>query len=447
LLACLAPFSSVINRQPLRHYMEQLRQQPVLAHLPCERLPEVLQEASNWGLVSPHPDMPGFLRLQPIFPYFLRNRLHTEKETGTRTAVETAFRQYYYRLCGTINELCESQEAQKRLLGLSLIDLEYENMVTALFLALQAHSSIITPLACLFHYLDATKDNRRALELGKTVREGLEGLHAYNLSGQFGVELIAVLGDIATYHLELGQYVEARAIYQKALEFTSQLKSIDEDSRNTMESHLYHQLGRVAHEQFQWAAVEQFYQQALHAFIKSGDRKEQAVVFHSLGRVAQEQRQWEQARRYYNSALRLYTTLKDRYRQANIYHNRGTLALEQRQWARAKRDYQRALQIFSDLGDEVGEIKGHGQLGWVAQGRGQLEQARNHFLKALEMAAQTKDGYGLEAALYCLGQVWAEADHAGLATVVARILSISLKHAEDILRRFRKGPAIDPSQP
>jgi hypothetical protein len=62
----------------LPQYTEHLRQQPALAQLPWERVPAVLHEATDWGLLSPHPDAPElFLRLQPVLPYFLRSRGQT----------------------------------------------------------------------------------------------------------------------------------------------------------------------------------------------------------------------------------------------------------------------------------------------------------------------------------------------------------------------------------
>ena len=83
LLACLAPFTGVLNTQWLPQYTEHLRQQQALAHLPWERLPAVLQEATDWGLLSPHPDPEAFLRLQPVLPYFLRSRGQTAEHAET----------------------------------------------------------------------------------------------------------------------------------------------------------------------------------------------------------------------------------------------------------------------------------------------------------------------------------------------------------------------------
>jgi hypothetical protein len=98
LLLCLAPFTSVFWLNMLDEYTEQLRQQPVLEALPFERWPEVLREAQNWGLLSPDPDISRFLRLQPILPYFLRNRLYAPEQAEVRSAIEIAFRQHYDEL-------------------------------------------------------------------------------------------------------------------------------------------------------------------------------------------------------------------------------------------------------------------------------------------------------------------------------------------------------------
>src|SRR6266702_4567088 len=89
LLLCLAPFTSVVDTVMVDNYTTYLRQQPVLASLQFERWPEVLRESANWGLLSPDPDIPRFLRLQPIFPYFLRNRLYMPEQREVRSAVRS----------------------------------------------------------------------------------------------------------------------------------------------------------------------------------------------------------------------------------------------------------------------------------------------------------------------------------------------------------------------
>ncbi|MBM4467629.1 MAG: CHAT domain-containing protein, partial [Chloroflexi bacterium] len=185
LLTCLAPFTSVIYAGALEQYTEQLRQQPALAGLPFQRWAEVLQEAANWGLLSPH-EAPGYLRLQPILPYFLRSRLQGQAEL--RQAVETAFRKHYDGLGGLMAGLLTSKEAVEKQLGQALVRLEYENLVTALNLALAAQDSIFNPYRALSAYWDVTQDHRRAMDLLETVLARLEEYPAEALAGQLGAE-------------------------------------------------------------------------------------------------------------------------------------------------------------------------------------------------------------------------------------------------------------------
>ena len=120
----------------------------------------------NWGLLSPDPNIPRFLRLQPIFPYFLRNRLYELEQREVRSAVETAFREHYDQLGSMLNQLLKSKEPQERQIGQILAGLEYENLVTALNLALDAQVSIYNLYFALSNYLNAIQDQQRGLEFG-----------------------------------------------------------------------------------------------------------------------------------------------------------------------------------------------------------------------------------------------------------------------------------------
>ncbi len=98
LLLCMSPFTSVIWIDMLDQYITHLKQQPAIANLHYDRWPEVIRETQNWGLLSPNPDIPGFLHLQPTLSYFLRNRLNSTEQVEVRGAIETAFREHYIEL-------------------------------------------------------------------------------------------------------------------------------------------------------------------------------------------------------------------------------------------------------------------------------------------------------------------------------------------------------------
>jgi len=339
LLTCLAPFTSVINTTPLLQYTEKLREQPALAHLPFDRWDEVLREAINWGLLSPHPNMPGFLRLHPIFPYFLRSRLRTEKNAEVKQAVETAFYKYYDGMSSAMLELFESQEPLQRQLGQSLVRLEYENLFTALNLALKAQVSILNLCVCLSEYIDTTQDHHRGLELGETVLVRLEDYPNEILEGPLGAGLVGVIDEIGSRQLNLKLYTAAKVSYQRALRILSGQKALDAEIREKVKAGILHQLGRVAEKQRQWKQAEDYYNKALKIDIEFNDQYEQARTYHQLGIVAQEQRQWKQAEEYYSKALEINIDLNNRRSQASTYHNLGIVAQKQRQWKQAEQYY------------------------------------------------------------------------------------------------------------
>jgi len=351
LLLCLAPFTSVIDLGLMKQYTARLQQQSALATLPFERWSEVIQEVINWGLLSPDANIARFLHLQPILPYFLRNRLGMPEQTQIRSAVETAFRQHYDQLGDGLYDLLRSKDPQERQVGQLLTSLEYENLVTALNLALEAQLSILNYYGTLSEYLDVTQDQRRGLELGQTVLSHLEVYPAEKLSGPLGAEFAGVIDDIARRQLALKEYTAAEASYQKALAILLENRSYDADTIKKLSASIYHQLGMVAQERRQWAQAEQYYQQALQLYIEFNDRYSQASTYHQLGMVAEEQRQWAQAEQYYQQALQLYIEFNDRYEQAGTYHQLGMVAEEQRQWMQAREYFLRALKTYVDYND------------------------------------------------------------------------------------------------
>ncbi len=436
LLLCLAPFTSVIDtdQNVLNNYINHLRQQSALAALPFERWPEVIHEAQNWGLLSPAPDNPRFLRLQPIFPYFLRNRLHEPAQAEVKSAIETAFREHYDQLARALNGLLNSKDPQERVAGQILTSLEYENLVTALKLALATQVSILNCYGTLSTYLDTTQNQHRGLDLGQTVLSLLEAYPTEKLSGQLGAEFVGVIDDIAKRQLELKQYGAAEASYQKALALHLQITIFDETTSKKLSTGIYHNLGRVAREQRQWEQAEQYYQQALQIYIEYNDRYPQSSTYKGLGLMAQEQRQWEQAEQYYQQALQIYIEYNDRYAQASTYHQLGVMAGMQRHWQQAEQYFQEALQIYIEYNDRYAQASTYHNLGNVAEEQRQWQQARDYFLIALEIDLAYNDTYNRDIDLRSLARLWRASNDASLPAAVVNVLGASVKEAEALLR-------------
>jgi tetratricopeptide (TPR) repeat protein len=352
--------------------------------------------------------------------------------------------------------------------------LEYENLLTALNLAVRDQVSILNPYAAMSKYLNAVHDDSRGLALGETILAGLENYRPETLAGPLGLELVGVIDDIASRQLSLKQFTAAEVSYRRALEMLERNQSPDARTKGRVsggihhqlgivaqeqrrwaqaEQHYrealeikfefndrhsqastYHQLGMVAEEQRQWAQAEQHYRKALEIFTDFSDRYNQAKTYHELGRVAQEQRQWVQAEQHYQKALEIKIEFKDRYGQASTYHQLGRMAQQQRQWAQAGQNYQNALEIYIEFKDRYYQALTYHQLGRVAEEQRQWAQATDYLLKNLVIRAEYPDTHHLGIALRSLARLWQESNDQTIITAVAHVLNISPDEAEKRLR-------------
>jgi tetratricopeptide (TPR) repeat protein len=416
LLVCLAPFTSVLNMNWLNEYTTYLKRQPVLATLPFDRWQEVIQEAKDWGLLSYDPYLSGYLHIQPILPYFLRSHLNVSEQAEVRVAAETAFRELYDQVGNVLHDMLEASDPKEKQLGMVVVHQEYENLMTALKLALNDQVSILKPYRALSSYLDATQDLSRGLNMGMTVLKYLEMYSSEKLKKAMRVEFANVVDDIARWQLLLKQYEAAETSYQKELSIWQKNTSHDTETIKRESASIYHQLGAVAQRQRKWEQAEQYYQQALEIRIEYNERCSQAKIYGQLGIMAQEQRQWEQAEQYYQQALQIFNEYDKHYDLAITYYSLGILTEEQGQWEQAEQYCQQALQIFNEYGNYGEVARVYHNLGIVAQRQRWWEQAEQYHRQALQIFIGYNDRDGQASTYHNLGIVaqeqkqWAQAE-------------------------------------
>ncbi|MCO5191024.1 MAG: tetratricopeptide repeat protein [Anaerolineae bacterium] len=409
LLLCLAPFTGVVNTSLLGSYVAALQQQPELAHLDHSLWQEVLQEAVNWGLMTPHEIGGGYLRLQPVFPYFLKTRLGGEgggrkDEGGRQVAIEAAFRAHYDGIGGALAQMIKSKEAQERQVGQALIDVEYENLLTAVRIALISSSEFYQAFSALYEYLLLNQDRTR-LDLCEMVMSAQSNYSNEQIEGEIGQDFYLVLARQSRSYLELKRYDDSKNGYEAALALVKQFKQMQPELQANWEAIMYHQLGSVAQEQRQWDAAEAYYQQALTIFREFNDRYSQATVLHQLGIVAQAQRQWDSAEAYYQQALTIFREFNDRHPQATVLHQLGMVAQAQRQWDAAEAYYQQALTIYREFNDRYSQASTLHQLGRVAEEQRQWDSAEAYYQQALTIKREFNDRYEQAGTLHQLGSV------------------------------------------
>ena len=197
------------------------------------------------------------------------------------------FREHYDQLGDMLYELLEFKEPQKRQVGQLLTSLEYENLMTALNLALTAQISFKNLYFPLSSYLDTKQDQPRGLELGQTVLSRLEKYPPDKLAGLLGYEFARVIDDIALRQLNLKQYEIAEASYQKVLSLLFNNQQFDADTIKKQSASIYHQLGRVAEGQRQWEQAREYFLQALENYKTYNDTHSGGMALSSLARLWQ----------------------------------------------------------------------------------------------------------------------------------------------------------------
>ncbi len=366
LLLCLAPFKGFIDRAGLANYAEQLKQLEPFQDYPFDKFDSAVQEAINWGLLSPMgEEMSHLLTIQPIFPYFLKTKL-AELDEATRDALDNGFKNHYQALAGQYQQLMQSKDPQERQLGLFFTRLEYENLYFALRICLDTKQTVEI-FFCLNEYLNLISDTQGALSLARYTCEKHATYPSDLWRGQLGLHMGMSLDRFASSLLATKQYEEAKEAYERIILIAQNLKDVDQQTIANGLATANHQMGNVALEQRHYEQAQQYYQQALDLKIEFGDRYGQASTYHNMGSVALAQRHYEQAQQYYQQALDLHIEFGDRYEQASTYGQLGNLYQDTRELEKAGEAFQKALEIHIEFKDKYSQAKDLHNLGSMAQ--------------------------------------------------------------------------------
>jgi tetratricopeptide (TPR) repeat protein len=437
LLICLAPFSVFIDRRDIDNYIKQLQKLEPFQNYQLDKLDDAIQEAINWGLLSPMDKDSPLLTIQPVFPYFLKTKLATV-DAATCEALQEGFKNHYLGLASSYKQLMDSKDAQERQLGIFFCRLEYENLYNGLQICLDKQESI-NIYFCLNEYFKLINDNPSNLKLAEKVCQRLDNYSTTFIKSELGYQIAFAIGRLGRCQLEAKQYKESQKSYEKTLQIYDALESQEERQKQLWKAITYHQLGNVAHEMREYAQARDFYQQALAIYIEFGDRYSQARTYHNLGIVAQEMREYAQARDFYQQALAIKIEFGDRFSQARIYHQLGILAQEMREYAQARDFYQQALTIKIEFGDRYSQASTYHQLGRVAQELREYAQARDFYPQALAICIEFGDRYSQASTYGQLGLLAeAQEDYTEARTNLQKALEIFIEYKDEYMANITR---------
>ncbi len=416
---------------------------------------------------------PGFLRLQPLLPCFLRKYQSTAEQREVLQAVEKVFCEYYQQVGLQLNQLLTSQDMVAKQSGLSYVSMEFENLVTGLNLALLAQTSIAGYADVLLQFLITMHDLPRGLALCQHILVHFDQLSVDTIGDPLGFELANTLGFMSHWLFELKQYAMVEALCQGILQLIPQLAQLDEKRGNMLSAHAYLQLGMLKDEQRDFLVASHYYEQAMQIYKKFNDLHGQATLYHNMGVMAQAQQQYPQAKEWYLQAIQLkedpvskaetdyqlgQLALEQRQfseaeyyfwralegflphtlHYACVYHHLGMVAQEQQQLSKAEQYYQHALKGFIAYNDPLKQAGTYIHLGQVMQEQLHYQEAREYFLLALKIFRFYGDMKSEAIALNNLARFWKVSGDMTLPAAVAPLIGFSGQETEELFRRVNE---------
>lgn len=351
LLVCLAPFSNFFVRDFIPKYAEYLQQHEALKNYEFSHFDSAIQEAINWGLLSVHESgTPGFLSIQPIFPYFLSIKL-CKLDKATQFAISNSFKDFYRSKANSYHCLMESQDAQAKKGGAVFCRLEYENLYKSLKISLKNQEDL-SIYRCLSAYLFFSNDIEALLNLTNFVCKVAEDFPQATLAGNVGFELGDAFQRRGVIGLRLRDFALAESSHLKSIDFARNSFSATQEEKQLAIASNYHQLGYICQLQEDYQKSLQYYNYTLEIQVEYKDFWGQAKVYHHLGTLAYLRGEYCDALKYYQESLDIKENeLHDLQGQACTFHQLGMLFQSQGDFEEAERCYQKAISIKREFGD------------------------------------------------------------------------------------------------
>jgi class 3 adenylate cyclase/predicted ATPase len=208
-------------------------------------------------------------------------------------------------------------------------------------------------------------------------REALQALEAMPDAPAFDVAYLW-----GQYYEAIGEYAQAQAKIEHALELGQAQDNVLEEARSLV------QLGLIPLRQGDYDQAKAHYRQMLALFEgrdSLSDEESQILTqsLNGLGSIYRQKGHFDQAQTFYGRALTLSQTRGDRLAEARALNNLGSTDFYRRHFDGALAYYQQALETRRAIGDRAGEGTSLFNLALVASDMGNYDEAQAYFSEAL----------------------------------------------------------------
>ena len=183
--------------------------------------------------------------------------------------------------------------------------------------------------------------------------------------------------------------------YTKALIHGRELIDIyHECGKTDSEGNLTVTLAKICEQQYKYVEARKLYEKAIEIMKEKGDRENEAYTNEKSGTMSYFLGDFDKAREYFKKGLAIRIKIGDRAREASCYGNLGAVFQSLGEYDKAKEYHEKALPIRIQIGDKRGEAADYGNLGTVFQFLAQYDKAKEYHEKALAIRIQIGDKLG-----------------------------------------------------
>ena len=192
-------------------------------------------------------------------------------------------------------------------------------------------------------------------------------------------------GNLGSVFGSLGEYLEAKEYYEKALAISMEIGD------RAAEGTTYGNLGNVFHSLGEYVKATEYYEKALAISMEIGDRAAEGTTYGNLGNVFHSLGEYVKAKEYYEKALAISMEIGDRAAEGTTYGNLGNVFHSLGEYVKAKEYYEKALAISMEIGHRAAEGTWYGNLGNVFHSLGEYVKAKEYYEKALVISMEIGD--------------------------------------------------------
>lgn len=426
LLSCLAPFQTIVNVTPgfILTYFAQVTQIDNDADF-VARLDNVIEEAVRNGFMQSIDANLSvkLMGLQPVFTYFLRNRLSAQ-DTTMNERLQRAFVMYYQVIAQPIYKGFTNANSQEALPWLYLMHHEYNNFYKVLTILMGRKERVQIVFSILEEFLDRSDRQEERIALGEMLYENIKGVTISQMDEVMQDDAPNILIRIADIYRESKRYDHAINIYNFLLSFyadrpklaikknvgiayqdlaiTHLERGMPGDNEQCIKyceealkrfgkeddyliAHVNRNMGHAYHSLKNNKVAKEYMYKAHETYKKKNSFRDEGIVHQNLALLAESENDFDTFNAESMLAIECFKKANAWLSIAQIYMNLGVWAFRQENYEAALFHLRQGLNLFVQYNSEYNEAVAYLNLGAVHQNMNQVKEAKSYYIKALNI--------------------------------------------------------------